>query len=458
MSTRVKRVVRDNSYFWVITAIIWAVFYQNLPNILAGGVGVPDTGPKLGTVSAPDSFDRLIKMGMLGMSGYLIAIRWSVARGLLRNMNPGLVALFGLAGLSMLWSIDSTQTGLRFVSLAANMLACFAFGLASWHERRFQQVVVPPLLLILLASLLIGAVDPALVTEQGEGISLKGSWHGLMLTKNLFGMMASVGVILCTNACLIKGKRALWAMAGIVICALCLVFSRSNTSMFAACVGVASMVAMMRVPLIRQRFTPHVAISIAVLILLYELVIQDVIPGADVLLSPVTSLTGKDTTFSARTIIWKVIKEHIQLNPYLGSGYGAYWVGPISTSPSYIFISVMWWYPTESHNGYLEVVNDLGLLGLGCVLLFIWFYIRQALQLMHTDRPQAALFLAVLFQEMILNMSESDWISRSNTFMILTLGSVCMARALGDRRPQTADLQRQQPARYKSALRGNSRY
>jgi O-antigen ligase len=461
MATRLKRVVRDNSYFWIITAMFWAVFYENLPaNIgepestgLASIAAFSDAAKGAG-VAGPDVVARMIKFGMLGISGYLIAIRWSSARALVRNMNPGLLALYGLAGLSMMWSIDSSATGLRFVSFSAVMFACFAFGLASWHERRFQQVVVPPLLLILALSLVVGAVDSKLVTEIGESISLKGSWRGITHTKNEFGMLSCVAVIVCMNAWIANGIRTWWAVAGTVVAGLCLMFSRSSTSMLAAGLAVTSMFLVMRVPVIRQRYTTHVAVSVAALILLYELVIQNVIPGMDVLLAPVTAMTGKDTTFSARTVIWKIIKDHIQLSPYLGTGYGGYWVGPVTTSPSYIFVDVMSWYPTESHNGYLEVVNDLGMLGLGVVLLFIYFYIRQALQLMRTDRAQAALYLALLFQEMVMNMSESEWISRSDTFMVLTLGSVSMARALQDLRLRGAGVGGRQPAQYGPRIRG----
>ena len=94
----------------------------------------------------------------------------------------------------------------------------------------------------------------------------------------------------------------------------------------------------------------------------------------------------------------------------------------------------MFFYPTEAHNGYLEVVNDLGLVGLFCVLFFLFWFIRQALQLMQFDRSQAALYLALLFQEMVINMSESDWFSRSNTFAMLCLATNCLSRGLLDAR------------------------
>ena len=40
-------------------------------------------------------------------------------------------------------------------------------------------------------------------------------------------------------------------------------------------------------------------------------------------------------------------------------------------SPSYVFTYVMFFYPTEAHNGYLDIVNDLGWVGMGCLVLFL---------------------------------------------------------------------------------------
>jgi O-antigen ligase len=94
----------------------------------------------------------------------------------------------------------------------------------------------------------------------------------------------------------------------------------------------------------------------------------------------------------------------------------------------------MWFYPTEAHNGYLDVMNDLGIVGLICLLVFIVWFIRQALQLMAFDRSQAALYLALLFQETVINMSESDFFSRTSTFAILLLAVTCLSRQLREAR------------------------
>jgi O-antigen ligase len=75
-------------------------------------------------------------------------------------------------------------------------------------------------------------------------------------------------------------------------------------------------------------------------------------------------------------------------------------------------------YPTQSHNGYLEIVNDLGFVGLICLLGYLVFWVYQSLQLMKFDRGQAMLFLALFFQQAITNLSESTWLAINSAFAI----------------------------------------
>jgi exopolysaccharide production protein ExoQ len=428
----VAQAVSKGGAGWAVALgiLFWLIFYQNLPWSLDGfssGVKGPTQTANIG--------DRIIKVGMIAMSLYAIATHWPLARALTKNINVGFAALMILAPLSALWSIDSTATLLRYTSLVAIVLTCFAISLAGWQPQRFMQLALTPLMLILLASLACGVLYPDRIAEIGTDISQRNAWHGVTHGKNEFGMMSSMSLIMCANLWLAReGRTTLWAMAGTAVSFLCLILSRSNTSLLASVVAVISMVLVMRVPVIRQRYSTPVVVAIASLILLYELVIQNVIPGVNTLMGPILSLVGKDVTFSARSIIWGVIKEHIQGAPWLGSGYGAYWTGPFETSPSYVFIPLMFFYPTEAHNGYLDVINDMGMAGLICLLAFLYWFLRQGIQLLRLDRPRAALYLALLFQEMIIDMSESEWLSRTSTFAILLLATTCLSRGLLDAR------------------------
>jgi len=378
--------------------------------------------------------DRIVRIVTIVLSIYVIASRWPLARSVGKSVNPGFIAFLILAPLSAVWSIDRSATLLRFTSFASLALLCFAISLAGWNRQRLQQFAIPPALCILVVSLILGTMHPDKITEIGTDISQKNAWHGIMFSKNMFGMLAGAGAILCANKWLAREGHTVWFLSGSCVGFVCLILSRSNTSLLATVLSVFFMILALRVPMFKQRYSTKLVVAIAVTLLVYEMVVQNVIPGTNLLLAPIAGLTGKDTSFSDRTMIWFLIKEHIRAAPWLGTGYGAYWTGLSPSSPSYVFMWRMFFYPTESHNGYLEMMNDLGVAGLATLLVFLYWYVRQGLELMRFDRTQSVLYLALLFQCMVINMSESNWFSRDSNFTILTLATACMARALFEHR------------------------
>ncbi|HTB67234.1 MAG TPA: O-antigen ligase family protein [Steroidobacteraceae bacterium] len=406
--------------------LFWVIFYQNLPGALNGVEFKP--------IHTEGTIDRIIKICMIGISGAVLSARWSDARLLVKNVNPGLVAFMVLIPLSAAWSIDSAATLLRYTTLLSIVLLCLVIPLAGWDRLRLQQMTLPPVMTILVLSLAVGIVSPDLVKEIGSDISLKDAWHGITYQKNQLGTTASIATILCVHNWLAPGRHTFLTIAGAAIALTCLYLSKSSTSLMSMGLAVFFMTLMLWVPVIKRRFSTHLVVGLFTTILIYELAVQNLIPGVGTLLAPVMHLTGKDMTFSARSIIWDVIKEHSRAAPWLGTGYGAYWTGPTPSSPSYVFMYLMNFYPTESHNGYLEILNDLGRVGLVCLLAFLVCFVRQALQLLPIDRGQAVLYLALLFQQMVDNLSESEWFSRTATCTILLLASICLSRALSEQR------------------------
>jgi O-antigen ligase len=94
-------------------------------------------------------------------------------------------------------------------------------------------------------------------------------------------------------------------------------------------------------------------------------------------------------------------------------------------------ITRLYFYPTEGHNGYLDVINDLGWIGGLCLLGYFINYMRQALMMMRFDRYQGGLYLTLLFRGFMADMSESHWfLSLSVDFIIMTLATTALARGL----------------------------
>ena len=175
------------------------------------------------------------------------------------------------------------------------------------------------------------------------------------------------------------------------------------------------------------------ATGLLVLVLLISIAMLKVVPGLEIILAPVPLITGKDLTFTGRSEIWDVVLDHIQRRPILGSGYSAYWLLRVPTpqDESYEVLARIRFYPGSCHNGYLQVLNDLGYVGLACLIGYIGVYLRQALRLFALDREQGALFLAFLTQQAINNLAEPLWMNVLLVdFVWMSLATFCMARAL----------------------------
>jgi O-antigen ligase len=374
---------------------------------------------------------KLIWIGMLALSLVLLAWRGGLASLLVRRVNIFIFAFLLLAGLSVLWSIEPLFTVKRVVRLLTFLLAGLAFAVVGWHERRFQNVVRPLLTLLMAGSLVFGLVSPELAIEQSDQVELIGAWRGLAMQKNSLGALAGMGTIFWLHAWL-TGTAARWrVLVGGALCLSCLVLSRSSTSLMAAVFAVFLLLLLLRSSANLRPYMPYLVTLFVTLLVIYSLAVLHLVPGSDLVLSPVTALTGKDLTFSGRTAIWDIVNAHIAERPLLGTGYGAYWIGPVPYSPSYEFLTRLYFYPTQSHNGYLEVINDLGAAGGLCLLGFLLVYVRQSLALLKTDLAQAALFLSLLFQQLLANLSEARWFqSTSADFAITVVASVALARAL----------------------------
>ena len=87
----------------------------------------------------------------------------------------------------------------------------------------------------------------------------------------------------------------------------------------------------------------------------------------------VTLLTG-DPTLTGRTQLWQYVLSRWEESPYLGQGYGALWqVGPETGG---LFAQAhVGWVMNEAHNGYLDVLAQIGIIGLLVLGFFVTFRI-----------------------------------------------------------------------------------
>jgi O-antigen ligase len=379
-----------------------------------------------------DTLSRVVWIVLLLGGFYVLARQGARALAFLRNVNPFLLVFVGLATLSILWSIDPTVTARRVTRLYTMVMICAGFTLVGWHQRRFQNVMRGLTFVLLIASVIFVMFWPELAIHHvPDHPELQNAWRGITVAKNILGSIASVAFLLWLHAWLAREGNKFLIVGGAGLAGLCLVMSRSSTSIMATLFATVFMLILLRSPGSMRRYLPYFVGIFATLTLIYAIAVLKLVPGLEVLLEPITAFTGKDLTFTGRTSIWAVLNEEIRLHPWLGTGYGAYWVGPVPTSPSYEMLTRLYFYPTEGHNGYLDLINDLGLAGGACLFAYFFSYVRDSLRLLLLNRYQAGLYLTLLFRGFIADMSESHWFSvLSVDFVIMTLATTCLARSL----------------------------
>jgi exopolysaccharide production protein ExoQ len=429
------RAIRDTRHRSLAVIIAWLLIWRLIvPGFFEYGDGQGHDSQGFSTMVAQEAlFNNILWFSLFGLGLFIIASRVAPARLLWKSLNSFFKLVIVLATLSVLWSVDPKASAARLSHTIIIAIDCAAMALAGgWSPRRFQDVIRPVLTMILIVSVLFGMAYPEYAIMPRIPPDPRYYWHGLAAHKNGFGAIASTTAIFWIHAWLAKEVNVFKAIGGIGVSVLCLYLAKSSTSWMVTAFAAMLMLLLLRSPKGLRRYMPYIVGAFAVLVLAYAVAVLKLIPGSDILLYPITVLTGKDTTFTDRTKIWDAIELHIRLSPFLGTGYGGYWVGPFPWSASYVFLSIMYMYPWESHNGYLDMVNDLGYVGIVFLIGYIVVYIRQSLRVMQSMRPQAALYLALIFQGLLSNLSETSWFKPDFWFVTITFASFAMARNLMD--------------------------
>ena len=177
--------------------------------------------------------EQVMKLVFLGGGGLLLLWRASVTWLLLRSLNVYLLIFIGWGWCSFLWSIEPRLTFLRMLTLSGYVLVLAAFMVYDWSQDRFHAAMRATLLFIVLLSFAVWFMDPRFVTEVGEDISLKNSWKGVTLQKNVFGQIAACSTVFWLHSALTRESGRRWAMAGVLASLYGVVLSRSSTALLA---------------------------------------------------------------------------------------------------------------------------------------------------------------------------------------------------------------------------------
>jgi O-antigen ligase len=134
----------------------------------------------------------------------------------------------------------------------------------------------------------------------------------------------------------------------------------------------------------------------------------------------IAGAVGRNATFTDRTLLWPDLIARA-VNPLVGAGYESFWLGPRLEQ-----IWQRWAFrPNQSHNGYIEIYLELGLIG-GALLLgfLIASYRRICRYPLDSPTNFAPLRLALWGILPIYNITTSDFCKGELMWLVFLLGAI----------------------------------
>jgi exopolysaccharide production protein ExoQ len=325
--------------------------------------------------------------------------------------NKCLCILVLLAIVSAAWSQDRVGTLRQGIALL--MTTLFGIEIAMRYSIREQMRMA----CIVLGSVVVLSVAtqlflPGLVPQLGDDASI---WQGAFGHKNTFGKI----VVLAVAAFLSRPRRSrrdtILIVALVVIAAALVVASHSASSLveLAAIVLISWAIGTLR-------WRPSMLILAVFLSLLIAI---PTVYLAMNNLDRVTAGLGRDSSLSGRTELWRLVAQSIASEPILGHGYGVFW--EFSSQEATRIRGAIGWDAPSAHNGYLDLLLDVGLAGLVLYAAAYIVTVRRAIVLFRRGTASDMTWPLLLVAEIFLcQITEASVVAPHSTYWILYVAAV----------------------------------
>jgi O-antigen ligase len=243
---------------------------------------------------------------------------------------------------------------------------------------------------------------PSLGREYGRWSGIE-MWTGVTTQKNQLGRLCMLAIFFIACALFQRGRERprtagryqVWADVFTILLALYLLKgSDSATSLVTLVVGTASFIGLFMFRKLKLPVPQAALLALVIFLMVFEARIPFV-GGADV--ASFTQVLGRDSTLTGRTAVWQAILPAREEHEVLGYGLGSFW-----TDARRQFYDI----PT-AHNGYLDILLELGEVGLALYALWLLSLAQQLHRGLRHDYGWASFGICILLMGLVYNGSES---------------------------------------------------
>jgi len=331
-------------------------------------------------------------------------------------------ALLGLLAVaSTAWSLAPLLTLRR--SLPFALAGLFGLWFATRYPPERQRAILRwTLLALALGTIAIVVLAPAIGLDHTPGHAT--DWQGVFTQKNACGRIMALA-----TAVLLFGERLTAARAlSLALFLFVLIMSGSRGAWL---VELALLLLWLALQLAR-RISARARTALAVAA---PLLVTAGVGTALGLYWRFAGIFGRDLTLSGRTAIWAQVAHCIARRPLAGYGYDAFWRGFIG--PSLEIDAAVHFVVEHAHNGFLEILLELGIVGLALFLLsWTRAFLRLWPQWRHGRFQEIAWPLAFLVLIILYDLDENTLLIYNGIFWplyVAVLASIRQLAIAGDR-------------------------
>jgi exopolysaccharide production protein ExoQ len=381
-----------------------AVWIPTLWMLIAASRPLPTWFVRPGTVTANNESGSALGrwvLTALAVAAIIVLVRRRVDWwGSLRR-HGWLVALFAYMFASTFWS-DFTLIALKRWTRELIVVAMALVIVSEVNPQRALASLLRRSAYVLVPfSVVLIRYYPLLGRSYGKSSGIE-MWTGVTGQKNELGRLCMISALFLLWALHQRrrertkaGRYEAWADVSVILIALyLLVGSHSSTSLATLVLGSVIYFGFHSLRKLKIR-VPQFALLMMVIFFIAFGVSTPFLGGSNI--AGFTAWLDRDSTLTGRTEVWADVLPAWEQQPLLGYGFGSFWTD--ARRARYDI-------PT-AHNGYLDILLELGEVGLGFYVIWLLSCARQLHRSLAQDYDWASLGICLLLMALVYNVTES---------------------------------------------------
>jgi len=413
------RSVRTSKALWI--PVTWLLIVASRPVSVWLNIAPQTQSPEQYLEGSP--LDRFVFLGLL-LVGLFVVVRRGrpVLQVLRRNAPIGLYFSYCLA--STFWSDYPDVALKRWIKAVGDVVMVLVILTDPEPLAALRGVLTRVGFVLLPLSVLFIKYYPDLGRGYDPGFGFwKPMYTGVTTNKNSLGglvLIFGIGAVwhfleLVRTKNTPHRRRHFIAQSVLLVTTIWLLWmanSATSTSCFiiAACLIVATTV----FNLGRKPVVIHFLVAAAVSLPLYALFLD---PGSGLIES-----VGRNATLTGRTALWSLLLG-LPVNRLFGTGFESFWLGKRLQE----IWSVYWWHPNEAHNGYIEILLNLGWIGVTLLAILLVAGYRNIILGFRRDPNTGSLKLAYFTVAIIYSFTEAAFRMLGLAWIFLLLATAAIA-------------------------------